>query len=276
MRVGGRVDALVRACHPEPAAAVTAVSVALAASVGRGVAGTVAVGAAVLAGQLSVGWSNDYLDRDRDAWTGRADKPLAVGTLPAGTLRAATAVAAVAVVPLSLLSGLLAGCLHLAAVASAWTYNLRLKATALSVVPYAVSFGLLPAFITAGLPGHPVVGWLVAAGALLGSGAHFANALPDLDDDLRTGVRGLPHRIGPAASRAVAAALLLAATAVLAFGPPGPVGPFAAGAVAVAVLVGVGGLVLGRRAGSRASFRAVMLVAAIDVLLLLVSGTEVR
>ncbi len=276
MVAGGTVGALVRACHPEPAAAVTAVSVALAASVGRGVAGSIAVGAAVLAGQLSVGWSNDYLDRDRDARTGRADKPLAIGTLPAGTLHAATVGAAVAVVPLSLLSGLLAGCLHLAAVASAWTYNLRLKATALSVVPYAVSFGLLPAFITAGLPGRPVVGWLVAAGALLGSGAHFANVLPDLDDDLRTGVRGLPHRIGPAASRAVAAGLLLAATAVLAFGPSGPVGPFGAGAVAVAVLVGVGGLVLGRRPGSRASFRAVLLVAAIDVLLLLVSGTEVR
>jgi 4-hydroxybenzoate polyprenyltransferase len=121
-----------------------------------------------------------------------------------------------------------------------------------------------------------VVSWLVAAGALLGSGAHFANVLPDLDDDLRTGVRGLPHRIGPAGSRIVAATLLLAATAVLAFGPPGPVGPFGAAAVAVAVLVGVGGLVLGRQPGSRAAFRAVLLVAAIDVLLLLISGAEVR
>ena len=69
----GTVRALVRACHPEPTAAVTAVSAALAAAVGRGVAGTVAVAAAVLAGQLSIGWMNDYLDRDRDVRVHRAD-----------------------------------------------------------------------------------------------------------------------------------------------------------------------------------------------------------
>ena len=110
---------------------------------------------------------------------------MAAGTLDPATVRTAMLAAAVAVVPLSLLSGLFAGCLHLVAVASAWAYNLRLKATPLSVLPYAVSFGLLPAFVTAGLPGQPVVGWLVAAGALLGAGAHFANVLPDIDDDLR-------------------------------------------------------------------------------------------
>jgi heme o synthase len=270
------VRGLVAACHPEPTAAVTAVATALAVSVGRGPAGTVAVAAAVLAGQLSVGWMNDYLDRDRDARIGRADKPIVIGGLAAGTVRTATAVAGVAMAPLSLLSGLVAGSLHIAAVLSAWAYNLRLKATAFSVLPYAVSFGLLPAFVTAGLPGHPVLGWLVAAGALLGSGAHFANVLPDLDDDLRTGVRGLPHRIGAAASRATAAALLLAASAVLAFGPPGPPGVFGVAAVCVALVVGLGGLVAGRRAGSRAAFRAVLVIAAVDVALLLVSGRSIR
>jgi 4-hydroxybenzoate polyprenyltransferase len=268
--------ALLRACHPEPTAAVTAVSVALAVSVGRGLAGTLAVAAAVLVGQLSVGCSNDYLDRDRDVQAGRGDKPVAVGRVQAETVGTAAVVAALATVPLSMLSGLPAGTLHVLAVASAWSYNLRLKSTAVSVLPYAVSFGLLPAFVTAGMPGHPVVGWLVAAGALLGSGAHFANVLPDLDDDLRTGVRGLPHRIGGGASRVTAAVLLLAASAVLAFGPPGPPGRLGVGAVAVAAVVGLGGLVAGRRPGSRAAFRAVLLVAAVDVLLLLGTGHKVR
>jgi 4-hydroxybenzoate polyprenyltransferase len=267
--------ALLRACHPEPTAAVTAVSMALAAAIGRGVAGVAAVGSAVLAGQLSVGWSNDYTDRHRDRRVGRADKPVAAGGVSPAVVRGATAVAVVAVVPLSLLSGPLAGGLHLLAVASAWAYNLRLKSTAASVLPYAVSFGLLPAFVTAGLPGRPVAGWLVAAGALLGAGAHFANVLPDLDEDLRTGVRGLPHRIGAGPSRAAAAVLLLAASAELALGPPGPPGAFGAGALAVAAVVGLGGLLLGRRPGSPAAFRAVLLVAAVDVALLLVSGTEI-
>ncbi len=270
------VRGLVRACHPEPTAAVTAVSAALAAAVGRGVAGTLAVTAAVLAGQLSIGWMNDLLDRDRDVRSARPDKPVAAGTLDPAVLRAAMLTAAVAVVPLSLLSGLFAGSLHLVAVASAWAYNLRLKATPLSVLPYAVSFGLLPAFITAGLPGQPVVGWLVAAGALLGAGAHFANVLPDIDDDLRTGVRGLPQRLGPAASRVAAAVLLLAASVVLAVGPPGPPGVLGLVAVAVAVVAGVGVALAGRRPGSRAAFLGVLAVAAVDVALLVGSGTAIR
>jgi 4-hydroxybenzoate polyprenyltransferase len=272
----GTVRGLVRACHPEPTAAVTAVAAALAAAVGRGIPGTVAVAAAVLAGQLSVGWMNDYLDRDRDVRVDRADKPLVAGRLAPATLRTATVWAAVAVVPLSLLSGPVAGVLHLAAVASAWSYNLWLKATPLSVLPYAVSFGLLPAFITAGLPGHPVVGWLVAAGALLGAGAHFANVLPDIDDDLATGVRGLPHRLGATGSRVAAAVLLTAASVVLAVGPPGPPGVLGIGAVAVAVVCGIGAGVLGRRPGSRAAFLGVLVVAAVDVALLVSSGAALH
>jgi heme o synthase len=229
----------------------------------------------VLAGQLSVGWMNDYLDRDRDVRVHRADKPVVAGTLAPAVLRTATAVAAVAVVPLSLLSGWLAGSLHLAAVASAWAYNLRLKATALSVLPYAVSFGLLPAFVTAGLPGHPVPGWLVAAGALLGAGAHFANVLPDIDDDLATGVRGLPHRLGATGSRVAAGTLLAAASVVLAVGPPGPPGVLGIGAVVVAVVCAVGAGVVGRRPGSRAAFLGVIVVAAVDVALLIASGSAV-
>ncbi|HST65408.1 MAG TPA: UbiA family prenyltransferase, partial [Mycobacteriales bacterium] len=127
----GTVRGLVRACHPEPTAAVTAVAAALAASAGRGVGGTVAVAAAVLAGQLSVGWMNDYLDRERDVRVRRADKPVVAGALAPGPLRTAMLVAAVAVVPLSLLSGWFAGTVHLLAVASAWAYNLRLKSSAL-------------------------------------------------------------------------------------------------------------------------------------------------
>lgn len=271
-RAGPLAAGLLRACHPEPTVAVTVVATALAVSVGRPAAGAAAVAAAVLAGQLSIGWMNDYLDRDRDRRVARAGKPVAVGALPAGSLRAATVLAGAAVLPLSFLSGPLAGVLHVAAVLSAWAYNLVLKATAFSVLPYAVSFGLLPGFVTAGLPGAPVVGWLVLAGALLGSGAHFANVLPDLADDLRTGVRGLPHRIGAPASEAASAALLLAASVVLVVGPPGPPGAVRLAGVAAAAAVGLAGLVLGRRAGARTAFRAVLVVAAIDVLLLLTAG----
>ena len=298
------------ACHPEPTCAVTAVAAGLALSVGRGAAGAALVGLAVLTGQLSIGWMNDYLDRDRDLRSDRPDKPIAKGRLPAGTVRAAMAVACVAVTPLSLLSGWIAGALHLVAVGSGWLYNLRLKSTSLSVLPYIVSFGLLPAFVTAGLSGHPVVGWLVAAGALLGSGAHFVNVLPDLADDLQTGIRGLPHRIGPRASRYAAAGLLLAASAVLALGPPGAPGPLAVAcllvaSIAAASVLGATPRLIHRQPNgddvrhderaadrgwndpqrddavpadrtSRGAFRAVLIVATVDVLLLLTSGHTIH
>jgi 4-hydroxybenzoate polyprenyltransferase len=264
---------LLRGCHPEPAATVTVVACVLAVAVGRGVAGTAAVGVAVLAGQLSIGWSNDWWDAGRDTAAGRADKPAATGAVPARALGVAAVTAAVATVPLSLLSGPVAGAAHLVAVGSAWLYNRPLKATAASVVPYLVSFGLLPAFVVLGLPGTPVPPWwLCAAGALLGGGAHFFNVLPDLAADRAAGVRGVPHRLGARLSWLAGGGLLLAASLVLAFGPPGPAGPYRLAALAVAVLALLAGAVLGRGA----AFRTVLAVAVVDVALLVAGGTGVR
>jgi heme o synthase len=261
---------LIRSCHPQPAFAVSAMAALLAVSVGRGPQGTVAVFVAVLAGQLSVGWSNDYLDAGRDAASGRLDKPVAAGRVRVGTVRLAAYLALLATVPLSLLSGPAAGSLHIAAVLSAWSYNLWLKFTVLSVLPYVVSFGLLPAFVVTGLPGHPAPPvWLVLTGALLGAAAHFVNVLPDLADDLATGVRGLPHRLGRTRSAVVALALLLLASLVLVAGAPGLPPAVRVAAPVVALGAGLAGLWRGRRPGSRAAFTAVISVAALDVLLLL-------
>jgi len=112
---------------------------------------------------------------------------------------------------------------------------------------------------------------------LLGAGAHFANVLPDLADDAATGVRGLPHQIGAAGSQAAAAVLLLAATLALVLGPAGPPSwsGIAAGAAA-AVVLPIGWYAT-RRAHGRpvALFRAVIVVALLDVLLLIFSGRVV-
>jgi heme o synthase len=274
--VTGTTVALLRASHPEPSAAVTLAMVALAAATGRDAAGLVAVAAAVLAGQLSVGWLNDYLDAERDRAVGRRDKPVAAGGVSRRTVGVAAVVAVALCVPLSLLSGVPAAVAHMLAVASGWAYDLGVKASAISVLPYGVSFGLLPVFVTLGLPGHPLpLGWLVAAAALLGSAAHFANALPDLSDDVVTGVRGLPHRLGARWSQALAALLLLAASAVLALGPPGPPTAFGLAVLVIAAAMLAVGHLLGRRAGSRAPFRAMLIVALLDVLALIISGTHV-
>jgi 4-hydroxybenzoate polyprenyltransferase len=267
------VVGLARAWHPEPGLAVTLVATALAVATRRDLAGLAAVTAAVLSGQLAVGWLNDFLDAERDVAVGRADKPVAAGLVPRRVVRNAAVLAALACVPLSLLSGGPAGTVHLTGVAAALAYDTGVKGTVLSPAPYAVAFGALPAFVVLGLPGRPAPPWwLVVGGALLGCAAHFANVLPDLGDDLATGVRGLPHRLGPAGSRVAASGLLLAASLVLGLAPRGGPTPFAVAALPVAVAALVVGHVLGRHPGSRAAFRAVIVAAGVDVLLLVAAG----
>lgn len=272
---------LVRASHPEPAVAVTGVSALLAWGVGHRPGGIVTVAATVLATQLAVGWLNDRLDADRDTAVGRTDKPLANGTLDRRLVLLCGLAAALTTPALGLLLNPTAAIAISVALLSALLYNWPLKFTPVSVLPYAISFGTLPAFVVLALPGSPAPpGWLVAAGALLGAGAHFANVLPDLEDDARTGVRGLPHRIGPAGSRVAAAVLLLAATAMLVFGPAGPPSWAGLAAIAAAAVVLPVGWYASRSAGRRGNravgvFRAVMVVAVIDVVLLVASGRVV-
>ena len=158
---------------------------------------TILVAVAFLSGRLLGEMVNDWIDAARDSAVGRQDKPVVSGSVTARTVRWAALTAAAATVPLSLLLGLAAGLAHLVAVAAAWAYNAGLKSTAWSWAPYALAFGLLPAVVVLALPGHPwPPAWAVAAGALLGVGAHLLNVLPDLDDDRSTGVRGFPHRLG--------------------------------------------------------------------------------
>ncbi|MEV0411186.1 UbiA family prenyltransferase [Streptomyces sp. NPDC050448] len=266
------VSGLLRACHPVPAAAVTLFAAALAAAVGRSLPGATLTVAAVAAGQLSVGWSNDRVDLGRDLATGRRAKPLVSGAVRPAAVTAAALTALLLCVPLSLATGGLAGCAHLCGVAAAWAYNLRLKGTAASWLPYALAFGLLPAFVTLGLPGTPwPPWWLTAAAALLGAGAHFANVLPDIDDDLATGVVGLPHRLGARRSATVGGLLVLGSAVALVAGPPGRVPPYGWGLLAVTA--GAALLGAGRRPGrSRIPFLATMAVAGADVVLLLVRG----
>src|SRR5438046_1737379 len=176
-----RVRWLLRSAHPEPAAAVTVVAGLLAAVVGRGPAGIAAVAATVAASQLCVGWVNDWLDAERDAAVGRADKPVALGRISRRAVGLAGLVAGLAVVPLGLLSGVRAAVVAAIGLLSGVSYDWPLKFTVLSPLPYAVSFAALPAFVVLGKPGTPPW-WMVLAGGLLGAGAHFVNVLPDLAD----------------------------------------------------------------------------------------------
>lgn len=264
------VSGLLHASHPGPAVAVTVMLAAYAVAGGLGPARVVLVTAAVLAGQLSIGWSNDLADAARDRQVGRTDKPLATGELPMGTVRLACALAVLATVVLSLACGPAPGLLHLGCVAAGWAYNLRLKATVLSWLPYAVAFGGYPVFVTLAAPGESLPPGLVpAAGALLGVGAHLVNVLPDLADDAATGVRGLPHRLGHRRAAWCAVACLAAATVLLVVDVVAAV-PAAVLVLALAVVDLLVGLTLVTR--GRGPFRAAIGIALVDVLLLVLAA----
>ncbi len=268
--------ALVGAAHPGPTLAVTALAAMIAVAAELSLWRGVLVTFVVLLGQLSIGWSNDWLDAARDAHVGRTDKPVATGAVSAGVVAVAARVAVVSALVASLALGSGAAVAHTLLVACGWAYNLGLKSTPWSWVPYALAFGALPAVVTLSRADAAVpAAWAVGAGALLGVGAHLANVLPDLDDDRTTGVRGLPHRLGRRPSGLLAAAVLLAASGVAVFGPAGS--PTAAGLAGLAVAAGLAAVaaVSAGWPGSRLPFTMAMLIALVDVALLVAGGSAI-
>ncbi len=219
----GPLASLLLSCHPLPTLAMTTGLTTAAALSGRPRRDCALVAVTVVAGQLTIGWLNDVVDADRDRRTGRTDKPVALGWVEPRTVLAATAAVALLDVPLSLAHGRASGTAHLTMVGSAWAYNLYLKRTVLSWLPYVVSFAALPAFISWGgarPPAGPPTWQMTASVAALGVGVHVLNTLPDLDEDEATGVRHLPllvaRRTGVRRLRAAGLALTVLAGAAVA------------------------------------------------------------
>lgn len=141
-----------------------------------------------------------------------------------------------------------------------------------------MSFGLFPSLATlAADPPRLATPWATLAGAALGAAVHLTNVLPDLEDDDRTGIRGLPHRLGARVSVIVAiAGIVVGAVAVL-VGPVGGdlgrIGPvawlFFAAVGAVAVVTLVRAL---RHPPGRALFRLTMLCALLLAAQLVATG----
>jgi 4-hydroxybenzoate polyprenyltransferase len=209
------MPAALRLIHPAPAAAVVALSAALgailASQAGLPIDARWAFTVLAVAGsQVFTGATNDIADRIRDE-AARPEKPIPAGEL---SLNAATWIASIGLavqLAASWQVGALALALGAAASGSALAYNLFLSRTRLSPLPYLVSFGLLPAWIAAGLgiplervlPAIPLVAPFAVA-------AHLANTLRDFDADAEGGSRSMAQLLGRQASRWIAAGLALA------------------------------------------------------------------
>lgn len=266
-----RARALLAAGHPGPSLAITVLATLLAAQAAPHGIGPALTGPAMLAGQLSIGWSNDALDAARDAAAGRTDKPIATGVIGARSVWIAACVGLVAALAMALAISPLTAALLAVIVGAAWAYNLGLKSTPVSGLMYILGFGPIPAYAASTLPGQPLPTWYATvAAALVGLGGHFANVLPDLTADLATGVAGLPQRVGTrwgaGAVRGAALVLLLSAS-VLLLVASGFHWVAVAGMAVACVFAVIGAVGTGR-----VPFAAAFGIAAVDVVLLVVLG----
>ncbi|MGN6199628.1 UbiA family prenyltransferase [Humibacter sp.] len=271
---------LALACHPGPALVVTVVAGVLGASVGYPPARIALLAAAMLADQLSVGWSNDWIDAERDRSVSRTDKPIPVGLVSRRTVGTAAWIALASALALTVPLGAPALVTHAIAVTSAWSYNAWLKRTVFSVVPYLVSFGLLPAIVTLGSTEHAFPAWwVVTAGCLLGVAAHVTNVLPDLEQDRLTGVRGFAHVLGARVGGLVAFGVLALVGVVIAVGAvgigdlSGAAGVLVLAGCTITVLIAAAGVLLTLRGErSRWLMRLIMAAAIVDVIALVAAG----
>lgn len=192
---------LVRLVHPAPAVAVIALAavlaVILAAEDGTvDVTRTVLVTIAVAGSQIATGALNDWADRHRDAVAGR-DKPIPRGDVSPPAALAVVAAGLVLQIGASVPLGGAFTVLGLAALASAVAYDLWLSRTPASLLPYLLSFGILPLWIATGMdvPADRVLAAVPLAGAFAAA-AHLANTLRDWEADERSGSHALGQVLG--------------------------------------------------------------------------------
>jgi len=169
---------------------------------------------AFLLGHLVVGWTNDLVDFPRDKAAERLNKPLVAGTITESTLKICVVVALLSALIVSLLSplGISGSAIHFLGLLSATAYNVKLKSTMFSVVPYMFSFGSVPWAVYLAAGTQPPT-WIVLGFILFASAFHFVNVLKDLESDVAQQVMGLPQVIGR--TKSIFTATLLAVLGIV-------------------------------------------------------------
>jgi geranylgeranylglycerol-phosphate geranylgeranyltransferase len=217
--LGVRLGGLLALTHPFPVAMTVLAAMLFAVIAARGAppAGALALlFGSVFLSQVAIASLNDYCDRRLDAAT-KPWKPL-----PAGLVAPRVALSiAIVCTALALLCAALLGPLTLLAAivgtAAGLAYDVRLKGTVWSAVPFLIAFPLLPIWAwsaVAPVDLRLLEGYLVGAPLVLG--LHLADTLPDLEGDRAHGVRGFAHRLGPLRARYLMWAVFLVTPALLA------------------------------------------------------------
>jgi 4-hydroxybenzoate polyprenyltransferase len=155
------------------------------------------LGVAMTSIQIAIGAVNDLVDAPADA-IAKPAKPIPSGLVPARAARLLATIAVGVAVVLSIPSGWGTVALGLVCLAVGLTYDLALKGTAWSWLPFAVGIPLLPVFAWYGAVGMlpapfaVLIPTAVAAGAALAIG----NAIADLERDEASGVTSIATALG--------------------------------------------------------------------------------
>jgi 4-hydroxybenzoate polyprenyltransferase len=112
--------------------------------------------------------------------------------------------------------GIKGGLVYMLGIACGVGYNFYFKFSWLSPLPYAIAFAALPSSVAISKDITPPL-WMWLGGALFGIAAHFINVLKDMKADQKSGIRGLPQRLGSLNSIIAAVALIALGVAVLIF-----------------------------------------------------------
>jgi 4-hydroxybenzoate polyprenyltransferase len=172
----------------------------------------------VFTGQLVVGWSNDLYDYQDDLTHQRMNKPLVAGLITQEFLRKWIKI----MLPFSFVANLLGplgikgGLVYMLGIACGVGYNFYFKFSWLSPLPYAIAFAALPSSVAISKDITPPI-WMWLGGAIFGMAAHFINVLKDMKADQKSGIRGLPQRLGSVNSIIVATILIVFGLAVIIF-----------------------------------------------------------
>jgi len=217
MRKQSKTRGLLAASHFGPTLLVTAISFGFASYYWwEGPAYVIAFG--VFTGQLVVGWSNDLYDYQDDLSHQRMNKPLVAGVITPEFLGKWLKI----MVPFSFVANLLGplgisgGLVYMLGIACGVGYNFYFKFSWLSPLPYAIAFAALPSSIAISKDITPPI-WMWLGGAIFGMAAHFINVLKDMKADQKSGIRGLPQRLGSVNSIIVATILIVFGLAVIIF-----------------------------------------------------------
>jgi 4-hydroxybenzoate polyprenyltransferase len=203
-----------RAAHFGPTVIVTTASFLLSLSQ-YSLIDSLRVAIAIFAGQLVVGWSNDFIDAPLDIAAQRTKKPIVSKEINPEQLKKSILVALLAALLLSLFSplGITGTLIHFLGILSATFYNFKLKPTILSPIPYIVSFGALPWAIYLPAGNHPPL-WLYLDFMLIAVAFHFFNVLKDFQWDIKQGIMGIPQRLGRNVSLIISISLVCSAVLV--------------------------------------------------------------